>query len=127
MTMKTISFELAKRLNELGVRKLAYFEWLHLNERGIETIELIKRGQGDYLWNSRVANYLAYTLDEILEMLPHYSLQKGCFGSTEVQNKTKISFRLDYDGRIEILDEHVAEAAGELLAWCIENKHVTFD
>ena len=82
----------------------------------------------------------AYTLDEILSMLPksikfhHFILRKDKEFATYLLNidyciyehkcQCRICLRDDADILIEFVHENPADAAGKLLIWCIKNGHV---
>lgn len=137
--MKTTSIELARTLSKLGVRKVSYMKHLE----GEILRELLPEFTAPPEPNMRII--AAYTLDEILEMLPANIDEKtlcGKEGTVQyVLTLTKSnSYYFSYDclGGCEYCDpfegeracitfankDNPAEAAGELLVWCIENGHV---
>jgi len=116
--MKTISYELAEKLNKLGVKRHSCIGFPK------EDIHV-------------------YTLDEILKMLPanikekticgkpgtvpyvlsliksnFYCASYDCLGGCENCNISELAC-ITFSNK-----ENAAEAAGELLAWCIEKGHV---
>jgi len=80
----------------------------------------------------------AYTLDEILSMLPksikfhHFIRRKSkefatCYLNLNYgidEDKCRVGLRDGADILIEFIYENPADAAGRLLAWCIKNGHV---
>ena len=137
--MLTISYELAEKLENLGFRKFARFEWLHLNYEDKESIKLVETGGGYHLFSSTVANYAAYTLDEILKILPFeitidekqfcLRMQKEnnvrCyydFYYAYVLERTPTGIATEEIGSQE--NDNPTECAGELLLWCLEYGHI---
>jgi hypothetical protein len=168
--MQTISYELAKRLYELGVKKQS--SYMHLstpscyksgNQNATTFVQtefyLYYDGEKVYYLYPQDINlfgnngfggaYPAYTLDEILEIeiLPK-NIYTNCddkqYGSNSdvvyhlnLTTLDKYTYYIGYgcigctavapgDGcyLAGFSSENPAEAAGELLAWCIENGHV---
>lgn len=125
--MKIISCELAKKLKQSGIKHKGHFEWIIVKSFGrpiLCGLEKKYEVESDGLQIKKI--YPAYTLDEILEMLP-----------SSIENKDGIYYRLSIiskwqpaDGFIfryckpEFYHDNPAEAAGQLLIWCIENDYV---
>jgi hypothetical protein len=165
--MPTISYELAKRLYELGVKKQS--SYMHLstpsyyksgNQNATTFVQtefyLYYDGEKVYDLDPQDINffgnsgfggaYAAYTLDEVLEMLPK-NIISTCDNRRESHGEINYLLNLTtldkytYDvgyycigclsvdigsgcGLMASSNTNPAEAAGELLAWCIENGHV---
>jgi len=141
--MKTTSFELSKKIKELGIRHDTYFVWCKAagdsnSEPYIISFDELARTRGRH-----DAICVACTLDELLEMLPwtlylngiaYYVSIDKCQPSKgykcayfegldhynpDDQNNT--DFRTLTKPKIS---HNCAEAAGELLCWCVENGYV---
>jgi hypothetical protein len=114
--MKTTSYELSKKLKKLGLHQDSYFYWINENKK------IYYEGL-DYEKNP----IAAFTLDEILEMLPHYiaryNLHMRC-----TNQRYEIGYFDINDIWLNLLiykfDKNPAEAAGQLLVWCIEHGYV---
>ena len=140
--MKTIELETAKKLKELGLKNKSFSFWRLRNggeEKGYKiTHDTIN---ANYLKNNKDILYMAYTLDEILEMLPaeiitcrnEYEL---ILGKDVCDNEPAVSYtRFEADDDYSCMWKHLAgfgnknpaEAAGQLLIWCIENGHVKIE
>lgn len=141
--MQTISFETAQKLQELGVKKESYMAFLIDECSGIEGSEPY-----DLLPYDRVPQigdhktWRAYTLDEILGMLPHslkdeneipffLAIEKRYFAASKFYDIGYFEGfdSLSSDAResgciIKITNRNAAEAAAQLLMWCIENNHL---
>lgn len=123
--MQTIEFETAKKLKKLGLTRKGFLEWLDMgnnnhylsNDKAVQYAQLISDEQV----------YPAYQLHEILEMLPYTTSIYKTFDNYQaiyVANPTrrKLTNKTDYN----IIDhENPAEAAAQLLIWCIENNYIT--
>jgi hypothetical protein len=160
--METISFELAKRLDKLGVKQkneqeaiqnnnLSWLKYKHLEKPllvhnatyfSLEIDEI----PNSILYGNLEERYTAYTLDEILEILPALirtpnhkewdeltpALQlyveryrPWAIFKDPVSNTFKACYGADTLVRVaEIENKTAAEAAGQLLAWCIENNYI---
>jgi hypothetical protein len=153
--MKTTSYETSKKLKELGVHQFTANYWVKSNE--IEPILLNKHNRvaefdglqlninstADYIaffvpdYDDKFfeieEKYAAYTLDEILEILPA-KIHDCCYLELCKTNGTPpaYSFGLYYrdlnDNDIFYgslcINPNPAEAAGQLLVWCIKNGYV---
>lgn len=134
--MQTISYELAKKLKYANFVCDSFFYWT-LPEIGksLEII-LVLREENSPLYP---CDYPAYTLDEILEYLParfqlenktHSLFLKKYFYEATNETKYVAGYRFFFDNSGEELAAPLmeatnpAEAAGELLLWCIENGYV---
>jgi hypothetical protein len=119
--MQTISCELAKRLDKLGVKRNSSF--LH----GIDGDILSKRTMcsiNKYFSATPDNLYPAYTLDEVLEMLPE-SIEDEFALEVDKNSKIYYFYYLNpLDKTAIYFDTNPAEAAGYLLVWCIESGHV---
>ena len=135
MKIQTISFELAKKLDSLGVKQDSWLAYWEISSEIIDRLGWQESHCHKAIKTNRL--YLhAYMLEEILGMLPHYSLcicKSLCNGSCESMqekgtlNKTTISFRLEYGGKIEVSHKNPVEAAGKLLKVCIEEGYVKIE
>jgi hypothetical protein len=143
--MKTIEFETAKKLDELGVKKNAYFVWFidnynWENEQTLGIIDIYNEAIFDMDLNPDTivprteikGYYPAYTLDEILEMLPRRIKDNYGYCFLIIGKIDDQGIGLSYS-RIPVADGHIiefrgknpAEAAAQLLIWCIENNYIT--
>jgi hypothetical protein len=136
--MQVISFELSKKLEELGITRHSRFKYgVCFEDDTILSANIIDKK----LYNNSVVYslkevYPAYSLDEILELLPfsidnrkisdnYYFLLMG----KRPENKV-ITYVCGYDDiqtdtcLHSVLNQNPAEAAGQLLVWCIENGYV---
>jgi hypothetical protein len=149
--MKTISFDLAKRLAGLAVNQPSYFIWHKCCILSDDELPELKVFSTEICAYIKDEIYLAYTLDEILEMLPPLEISDGIYSWTlngeggflssgfnkkdefieNILEKGEygISYEKIWQGdRMDIMKRFInkkpAEAAGELLAWCIEEGHI---
>jgi hypothetical protein len=144
MMMETIEFETAKKFKELGLDAKYYFVWFIDNytensEPALGIIDIYNEQIFDLDLNPDTVvqrldvkeYYPAYTLDEILAMLPRNikDSYSGCFlviGKIDNQGICLSYSRIPItDGYIiEFTNKNPAEAAAQLLIWCIEEGHV---
>ena len=136
--MKTIEFETAKKLKELGITPILKYQmtWYKIGETRVlsETFNQLNCNKGYILIGA------ALTLDEILDMLPVRIETNYAYYFVNLDkypDKDKIiSYCICYV-RNNLLDDksvlkefthaNLAEAAGQLLIWCIENGHVKIE
>lgn len=125
----------SKKLREIGVKKLAYFSWHGSFQEGEMIYKLTK-----HEFNNNDDNYLesnnasAYTLEEILEMLPErIRLKSDSYPDRYFYYSLKLdmhlmklyyncSGELKYETEIENEDENLATTAGKLLIKLKEDK-----
>jgi len=128
--MKTTSFELSKKItNLIGEKKTSILGYIDEDEELYPHKFDCKNGEG----------YRPYTLDELLEMLPcefsntNYVLS---ISGKLPESYYEIGYYLEEDGSLSLLKKdclHIvlhknpAEAAGQLLCWCVENGYVEVD
>lgn len=110
--LQTTSLELSKKLKELGVKQDSF------TTKGQDVKET-----GEFLLCS------AFTLDEVLDMLPNAIVNKKeptWSHRLEIIKNEESSYEFYYAHNEDSWIEHKnpAEAAGQLLAWCIENGYV---
>lgn len=133
--MQTISVELAKKLKEMELIRPAFFSWVHNYFPGSKIY-----GQFvlTYLADpAHTATYPAYSLDEILEYLPKCIPIKhkvDCFFRLHLLEEWGVRkeyyieyYQPSYEGDVVMItrrNKNAAEAAGELLLWCIENGYI---
>lgn len=141
--MQTISPETAKRLKELGVNQsVAYFHWVKKIENSQENIFILPFQKFCY-HGSIKDSWAAFTLDEILEMLPmeidtnkkrdgdfHFSTLRGFYLERRVDHL--VFLYGDHTGAnlyslVEKENTNPTEAAGQLLIWAIENGYVKIE
>lgn len=163
--MKITSFELSKKLKELGIKQASSIKWLILTTYKrpqlfvhYQKITTILNVYYEYMFEKSKLKeeYAAFTLDEILEMLPVYLKGHPCATIPEATADYELKFRkennyilkgysITYEtwrcsecNYISTCNKHVkvpryecennpAEAAGQLLVWCIENGHVKLE
>ena len=124
--MQTTEFETSIKLKKLGILQTATFE--HVDHKYIPKSNLnygFRLKKSDNLYSEDAIFADAYTLDEVLDMLPRDILYS--FGIKDCNNDYKAYFEInDYDEYKEkdIRHKNPAEAAGQLLVWCIENDYV---
>jgi hypothetical protein len=113
--MKTTSFELSKKLKEVGVKQF-----------GASSYHVDTKNHCDIA---------CFTLDEILEMLPGIVTDGECnYWKLNLDKGTdhhsgNDGYVFSYGGITksdlkEFIHPNPAEAAGQLLLWCIENGYV---
>jgi len=140
MKLKDIvcDFELAEKLDKLGVKCKSLFYWHVCNKKGIvkassNTPQSPKHG---VTYHSTIV-YSAYTVAELGGMLP--SAIKSKNSSTHVINSYKLSVNDkhvsylkhicseigDFDSVIDDIKE--ANMKAKRLIWCIENNHVNVE
>jgi len=149
--MQTTSFELSKELDKkISIAsdfKKSYFFWVISPEFDGEAKLLPKTNIKSLMeLGCKLTLYPAYTLDEILEMLPDELEDDhvACSGNLkkfrrsflfrkEIFRGEKGFFKIEYIPYqfdverplpITFINKNPAEAAGQLLAWCIENGHI---
>ena len=128
ISYSTVSYELSRKLERIflnnEVKRNSYFGWLKKSAILVERAACENNGFEDVI--------AAFTLDEILEMLPvikkeditYYPLIHRSVGNLYC------AFYVDYHiNRHLYIRPHweknnPAEAAGQLLVWCIENGYV---
>lgn len=134
--MQTTSPELSKKLEELGINQKSHFWWCFGVSNCSKTAYIATENEimaSDGL--TCKPQFKAYTLDEILEMLPstiNYEHEKICLIVDKNHVLDLYVFGYDYKYNPYYIDRMVcnfrnknpAEAAGQLLVWCIENGHV---
>lgn len=145
--METTSPELSNKLIKLGITRKEqstneYLWWCFGVKGDFDTafLELTSNLEGScHLYTETKCP--AFTLDELLEMLPYKIEQKiEWFLSLDktISDRYKIAYfaGFDYrdfdaredailgDGNAFAVHENPAEAAGQLLVWCIENGYV---
>ena len=131
--MQTTSYKLSKKLQKLGVKQESYFYWqLDKEQQALITAKEMNISYTDTLIKNEI--FSAFTLDEILEMLP--SILYGIYSEEIIKHahfdlsliKGSSGYQFLYINKNFILEEFTnpnpAEAAGQLLAWCIENGYV---
>jgi len=126
--MKPIELETAKKLKELGLKNKSFSFWRLRNggeEKGYKiTHDTIN---ADYLKNNKDILYMAYTLDEILAMLPTNVRLYHLDDSRKYRDYEFCLYALNGGGVTSLkstVNKNPAEAAGQLLIWCIENGYV---
>jgi len=125
--MKTIEFETAKKLSNLRVGKAGYFWWYYKGneEKSYDIVpDRIIAHVDPYLWNRKC---YAYTLDEILAMLPTDVRLYHLDDSRKYRDYEFCLYALNGGGVTSLkstVNKNPAEAAGQLLIWCIENGYV---
>jgi len=141
--MQTTSFELSKKIEKLGIIKPFTYVWfIYKNKSNFGIID----GYNEFIFDldlnpehvipvERVQYFSAYTLDEILEMLPRIIISEN---DPKIIYKFSLEFYEDeyfigYENAnllersvclAEFYHENPAEAAGQLLVWCVENGYV---
>jgi hypothetical protein len=140
--MQVTSLELSKKLEELGITKHSTFKYgVFFEDNIILSANIIEKKLYSNLEAYSLKEvYPAYSLDEILELLPNiifdgkespktpYELYmrkwqeiEGCgFGFSYVYFQSCFKSEIF----IGFHDKNPAEAAGQLLVWCIENGYV---
>ena len=120
--MQTTSSELSKKLKELGLKKEGF--GFYKND---ETI--LRFFNRDYSLSNKITE--AYTLDEVLAMLPSILTNHEHKFVLLSFNKGSEKYVWFYSGSegytddlIEFIHKNPAEAAGQLLVWCIEQGYV---
>jgi len=136
--MKPIELETAKKLKELGLKNKSFSFWRLRNggeEKGYKiTHDTIN---ADYLKNNKDILYMAYTLDEILEMLPQF-IKFYEFNLSMRGNNFEDGYRCAYESSpdnlikcenplIQFINENCAEAVAQLLIWCIKTGYVKIE
>lgn len=125
--MKTIRFETAKKFKELGLKKESFAMWRCRPKANSDTAHIIPQACINESYQETNADilYPAYTLDEILEMLPAKIGEEDneFYLNIHVISGNCYKYEIYYDGNIgeDILNENPVEAAAQLLIWCIEN------
>jgi hypothetical protein len=153
--MQTTSFELSKKLKEVGIKFSCptyywcyYIGQIHLFRNSINSSDNAYDPISNVLYITerhqirpeKEEGIVAYTLDEILEMLPSYIDIKNAPAEEAI---FRLSFFKDIDKKLycfyfascqikyknmgEYSNRNPAEAAGQLLIWCIENGYVKVD
>lgn len=127
--MQTTSFELSEKLKKKKVPQNGTFEHVNQNYMPKES-ELnyeFRLKHPDNLFYSTAIFADAFTLDEILEMLPSaieafYDL----WFHKSMDHTYWLGYRKSLDDALFLTDnyQNPAEAAGQLLLWCIENGYV---
>lgn len=157
--MQTIKFETAKKLQDLNVKKKGYFSYVEYFF--YSDTHIIIMPTSDKLTVGLSFKALAYTLDEILKMLPIFIYTRydecnkivsvhapnikvnfevyrayleftKCSEDEDIEclDNESIAYRMNYtdidelnlqNNFPEFIHENPAEAAGQLLIWCIEN------
>jgi hypothetical protein len=135
--MQTTSFELSKKLDKFKIHHKSYFWWCFGISNCPKTAYIATENEimnADGL--TCKPKYKAYTLDEILEMLPDCIMKEPkeyrLFMISYIQKSTsKKIYRFVYNIIDDILrtanhfdHKNPAEAAGQLLLWCVENGYV---
>ena len=128
--MKTTSLELSKQLQKLGVKQESYFYWdMDKEQQALVTAKEMNISYTDTLIKNEI--FSAYTLDEILNMLPDKIKDNYVYYFLKSDKTEEVRYGIYYaraaieDGvMVEFLHENPAEAAGQLLVWCIENGYV---
>ena len=126
MQIKTISYELARKLKKLGIKKEACFVH-YVNPEKLECCALgsysLCEGGEEVCW--------AYALEEILDMLPSsIAINKKRFDLIieKLTEKTTNQhwYAVSYNGASAAATVYktATEAAGNMLVWCIKNDHV---
>jgi len=127
--MKTTSYELSKELKELEVKQRSFSCWTdYLSFRTDPSPYLVV--SSDYICNEDF--YAAFTLDEILDMLPNIIYMDNLDIFLDFQKcgaEPPYAYYAAYNGLVktcydEFEHQNPAEAAGQLLVWCIENGYV---
>lgn len=134
--MQTIEEKTSKKLKKLSLKRESYFWWRNLesDEKPILVIDtdfnsriitMHKYGYSQELKLEYInQHYPAYTLDEILAMLPA-QLQTGQASLLTVyKRKTDGFYSMNYPAIIKFAHKNPAEAAAQLLIWCIEQGYV---
>jgi hypothetical protein len=133
--MQVTSLKLSKKLTELGVEVGTYLRWCYSDVYNDSYI--ISVGEYSKKPFRHESICVAFTLDEILELLPDV-IEKHPFDIDipfkfvlGKNNKHNLYFAayIDsfYDEDIFFVSfnhKNPAEAAGQLLVWCVENGHV---
>jgi len=143
--MKTISSELSKELEELGVKQDSYCVWFFEHENNLEKEPyLIPKISLPDIIDDNTEIYAAFTLDEILDMLPlrlEIQIDNDSLPLTNYLNISKWGdsdyYTFTYNHRTYNLNlcmtdvyndsKNSTEAAGRLLKWCIENNYIVTD
>jgi hypothetical protein len=116
--MRTISFEIVEKLKNLGVKRKSYIdvgkEWTPYYTLD-EILEMLPANIKDYNAPCGKKGVIFYVLT--LTKSNYYCISYDCTGGCETCpcEKECITFTDK---------ENPTEAAGKLLAWCIENGHV---
>ena len=134
MPIQTISFELAHDLKNLGIIQNAYFKW-YKTISTVKTLDVKKYLTNLFYIKGTRAD--AFTLCEILGMLPDYidvknvPAEEAIFRLSFFKNSDNklyyfyfASCQIKYKNISECSSQNPAEAAGQLLKWCIENNYV---
>lgn len=122
--MQTIESETAKRLDELGLKRESYFCSFIVPAYNSHALLSCAEYEGSVYNKEDCERYPAYTLDEVLAMLPK-GIRYHCLVDVYNTGDFKVSCVIDnYNICKEVQSKNPAEAAGQLLIWCIENGYV---
>jgi len=128
--MQTTSYELSKKLDKkISIAsdfKKSYFFWVISPEFDGEAKLLPKTNIKSLMeLGCKLTLYPAYTLDEILEMLPKQIPSRHPDYIDELELEVmEDKYWWSYDSSPDYEHTNPAEAAGQLLVWCIENGHI---
>jgi hypothetical protein len=139
--MKTTSFELSKKIKELGFIRESdhtFIQQLGIKAISKESLSLLTQLETEtaspYFKAPKDLYINAYTLDEILEMLPVYvhvicNCDCDCDSHNELHMGISVhngirGLYIGYGDKVSFDNKNPAEAAGQLLVWCIENGYV---
>lgn len=121
-TMKTTEYKLSKKLKELGVEQEGVFYW----DKGCYNITTCPDYYSEW-WS-------AFTLDQILDRLPatlksedkeyHLIIEKDPYNKEETEYAVSYEGTKPYQQLAWADHENPAEAAGLLLAECIEKGYI---
>ena len=124
-----ISFELAKKLKEVGVSSPSLFCWRIWSDGSVDCA-MVDEDDFDYSGAGRkvVEKILAYTVTELMEKLPssirvredqQYIL---CVHKSSLSDRYVVRYQRYHSGEIEVLQEFanwkLSDALAEMLIWC---------
>lgn len=135
--MQTITLKLAKDLHDKGVIEKSKLVWICNKygkvDRFSTEVQFAEPVHLDGKWNCVVdrdydnrsyKHYRAYTLDELLVLLPEF-IRDGIYSRRLIMKKQDESFYLSYESTLldsgAQLSVNIAEAAGRMLKWLVES------
>lgn len=102
-----VSLELAKRLNELGIKQESFFHWSY-QWKNHPTLK--RKTQSN---NLKKLSISAFTVAELGEMLPYYSYET-------IKSINWVEFRCDHF-HMSFRHDNEANARALMIIWLIEN------
>lgn len=128
--MKTTSFEISKKLRDLGIHLDTNFSWIkmdHAENGGTMIWEIHYEDNVNGIEYPNEYHIEAYTLEDILEVLPKHLSSEGYSESLIVEVKYNlIGYEMIWnEGRKE--NETLATTAARLLIKLLEDKIITIE